>query len=88
MSDDDEIPEPCTDAAMLAGCTCRMSAVHSASIDPPEPVLDIGCPVHGKYRPGGVDADDERDRRIEDLEDACNDAADTWHDEMARRRIR
>lgn len=63
---DDEIPEPCTDAAMLAGCTCRLSAVHSASIDPPEPVLDINCPVHGKYRPGGIDPDDEADRRRED----------------------
>lgn len=62
---DDEVPEACTDAALARGCTCRLSAVNSASIDPPEPVLDIGCPVHGKYRPGGVDPDDERDQRLE-----------------------
>lgn len=86
--DDDEIPEPCTSAARAQGCSCRMESVNSASIDPPEPIVDIGCPVHGKYRPGGVDHDDERDRRIEDIEDACNDAEDAWGDEMARRRIR
>ena len=59
-------PEPCTSAARAAGCSCRMSTVNSATIDPPEPITDINCPVHGKYRPGGVDPDDERDARLED----------------------
>jgi hypothetical protein len=38
-------------------CTCRMSSVNSASIDPPEPILDPWCPLHGK------DPDDEREKR-------------------------
>lgn len=75
---DDEIPEPCTAEARGIGCTCRMSSVNSATIDPPEPVLDIGCPVHGKYRPGGIDPDDEADARREDAEfwDAIDRTAD------------
>lgn len=44
----DEKPEPCTDEARDAGCTCRLSTVNSATIDPPEPVLDEWCPVHGR----------------------------------------
>lgn len=63
---DDEIPEPCTCEARAEGCTCRMEPVNSASLDPPEPIVDRGCPVHGKYRPGGVDPDDERAVRQED----------------------
>lgn len=44
------------------GCTCRMSSVSSASIDPPEPMQDRNCPHHG-WAP---DPDDARDRAIED----------------------
>jgi hypothetical protein len=43
-------------------CTCRMSSVNTASIDPPEMVLNPRCPVHGKYR----DPDEEYERRRDD----------------------
>lgn len=49
-----EMPFFCT------GCTCRMTAVHSQSIDPPEPKIDPWCEIHG-YR----DADYERDSKID-----------------------
>jgi hypothetical protein len=32
----------------MKGCTCRMSVVHSIDIDPPEPIIDKWCPVHGR----------------------------------------
>jgi hypothetical protein len=54
----DREAEPCTEDAIRAGCTCRMSSVHSASIDPPEPVTDKYCPLHGH----APDPDDARDR--------------------------
>jgi len=41
----------------LYSCTCRMSPVNSASIDPPEPILDPWCPIHGK------DPDVEREKQ-------------------------
>jgi hypothetical protein len=47
-------------------CTCRMSSVNSASIDPPEPILDRWCPLHGK------DPDAEREKRRDDA------AWDNW----------
>lgn len=53
-----EQPEPCTRRAREYGCTCTMSSVNSASIDPPEPVLDPWCPVHG-----GRDPDRELEQR-------------------------
>jgi hypothetical protein len=43
-----DIPEPCTEEARELGCTCRMSPVHSTDIDPPEPIVDRWCPVHGR----------------------------------------
>ncbi len=47
---DDEDAEPCTSAARRAGCTCSMESVNSASIDPPEPIIERGCPLHGDHR--------------------------------------
>lgn len=41
-------PDMCTDEARALGCSCRLSSVNSASIDPPEPVMDEWCPVHGR----------------------------------------
>jgi hypothetical protein len=32
-------------------CTCRLETVSSASIDPPEMILDPWCPVHGTRDP-------------------------------------
>lgn len=52
-----ELPEPCTQVAYDLGCTCRMSTVNSASIDPPEPIVNEWCPVHGR------DPDQELQRR-------------------------
>ena len=59
MNPDDDKPEPCTVEARLQGCTCRMETVHSASIDPPEPIIEPWCPVHGNRDP---DAEYERRR--------------------------
>ena len=58
LSPSPDKPEPCTQAAREEGCTCRMETVHSVSIDPPEPILDPWCPVHGK----DPDAEYERQR--------------------------
>ena len=44
-------------------CTCRMSSVNTASIDPPELILNPWCPVHS-----GRDPDEENDRRRDDAE--------------------
>lgn len=57
----EEKPEPCTAEAREEGCTCGMESVNSASIDPPEPIINPWCPVHG-----GRDPDAERDRQIDD----------------------
>jgi hypothetical protein len=56
-----EPPEPCTSIARVGGCTCRMQSVNSASVDPPEPIVDGWCPLHG-----GRDPDAERDAQLED----------------------
>jgi hypothetical protein len=64
MTRDDAHHDPCTPGAREEGCTCRMSSVNSATIDPPEPVIDKYCPLHG-WAP---DPDDERQRRREDEE--------------------
>lgn len=56
--------EPCTGAAYRRGCTCRMSSVNTATIDPPEPVIDRHCPLHGSRR----DPDDARQQRLDDKE--------------------
>lgn len=39
--------DPCTDESRKHGCTCTMEHSHSASIDPPEPIVDSACPLHG-----------------------------------------
>lgn len=39
--------DPCTEEAREHGCTCSMESVNSASIDPPEPITDKDCPLHG-----------------------------------------
>lgn len=59
----DEASEPCTEGARRAGCTCTMESVHSASIDPPEPVTDRNCPLHGNL--AARDPDYARDIAIE-----------------------
>jgi hypothetical protein len=73
---DDEPTEPCTAKANAGGCTCRMSPVNSTTIDPPEPIIDGWCPLHGRRDP-----DQERDARIErewqDVVDFIND----WKDD-------
>jgi hypothetical protein len=58
-----DLPEPGTDEARGQGCTCRMSIVHSTDIDPPEPVLDKWCPVHG--RDPDLAYEEWRDRQYE-----------------------
>jgi hypothetical protein len=57
-----EKPEPCTEGAREGGCTCRMETVHSASIDPPEPIVDQWCPLHG-WRDADREYDEMRDRQ-------------------------
>lgn len=52
---------PCSAIARRHGCTCRMESVNSASIDPPEPIIDQWCPVHG-----GRDPDVEYEQQPED----------------------
>lgn len=42
-------------------CTCRLETVHSASIDPPEMILNPWCPRHG-----GRDPDAEYEQRRDD----------------------
>lgn len=53
---DDRTPEPCTQEARDEGCTCRMSSVHSASIDPPHEVINLNCPLHGNEAARDPDA--------------------------------
>jgi hypothetical protein len=69
---DDEPPEPCTAKANAGGCTCRMSPVNTTTIDPPEPIIDGWCPLHGRRDP-----DQERDQREEDR--FIQDWADSRH---------
>lgn len=60
----EEDAEPCTAAARDQGCTCSMETVHSASIDPPEPIVDRDCPLHGNSDPDRA-YDEMRDRQME-----------------------
>ena len=59
--EDADPPEPCTAEARMEGCTCSMESVNSASIDPPEPIINKWCPLHG-----GLDPDAEYERRRDD----------------------
>jgi len=60
MRIDRDVPDPCTQAARDRGCTCRMSTVHSASIDPPHEIINEWCPLHG-----GKDPDEEYEKARE-----------------------
>lgn len=60
-----EPAEPCTAAAQRAGCSCRMSSVNSATIDPPEPIIDAWCSLHG-WRDPDRERDEKRDREMDD----------------------
>lgn len=62
---DQEKPEPCTGMAREYGCTCRMETVNSASIDPPEPIVDPWCPLHGS-RDSDREYDEMRDDAMRD----------------------
>lgn len=55
-------PDPCTEEARDQGCICRMSITNSASIDPPEPVRNMNCPLHGNEAARDPDAAYERHR--------------------------
>lgn len=57
-----DIPEPCTWGAHNEGCSCHVPVAGPTAIDPPEPVVDRHCPLHGSER----DADYERDRQRDD----------------------
>jgi hypothetical protein len=54
--------DPCTQDAREAGCTCSMSSVDSASIDPPHEIIDKYCPLHGY----ALDPDYEHERQRDD----------------------
>jgi len=45
-------------------CTCRMPYVPSAALEPPEPILDRYCPVHGD---GGPDPDHALEARRDQI---------------------
>ena len=60
MNDRRDAPDPCTQEAREQGCTCRMSSVNSASIDPPHEIIDPWCPLHG-----GLDPDEEYEKKRE-----------------------
>jgi hypothetical protein len=60
-------PEPCTEEAREQGCICRMSAVHSASLEPSHVIIYEWCPIHGR------DPDDEMERRRDDAREAARD---------------
>jgi hypothetical protein len=47
-------------------CSCRLESVNSATIDPPEIIIDCHCPVHGD---GGPDPDEAYDRMRDDAND-------------------
>lgn len=57
-------PDPCTEDARAQGCTCRVAYIWSNAIDPPEPVRDRNCPLHGCE----PDPDEARERASEDRE--------------------
>ncbi len=60
IREQEEADEPCTDEAYARGCTCRMESVYATMIDPPEPIIDRFCPLHGR---------DDPDRRYDEMRD-------------------
>ncbi len=49
-------PEPCTKEAIDEGCTCGWSTINSASIDPTHEVVNLNCPLHGRWEASDPDA--------------------------------
>jgi hypothetical protein len=64
IADDEEAQEPCTDAARARGCSCRMQTVYATMIDPPEPIVDKFCPLHGGCDPDAA-YEKWRDKQME-----------------------
>lgn len=60
----EHVPDPCTEEAREQGCTCYLSPVNSASIDPPHEMIHPWCPLHGHR-----DADAEYERARDDAVD-------------------
>lgn len=56
-------PDPCTQEARDQGCTCTMEHSHSASIDPPEPIPNKYCPLHGWAQDPDDALDEQRELR-------------------------
>mgnify|MGYP001295900096 CR=1 FL=1 len=61
IREQEEADEPCTAEAYARGCTCRMESVHPTMIDPPEPIIDRFCPLHGRDDP-----DRKRDEMLDE----------------------
>jgi len=57
-----DVEADCVPAA--SACTCRMPYVSSAALEPPEPILDRYCPVHGD---GGPDPDHALEARRDQI---------------------
>ena len=53
----DEVPA-------ISECTCTPRYASSAALEPPEPILDRYCPLHGD---GGPDPDAARDARLDQI---------------------
>ena len=60
-----EKPEPCTDEAREAGCTCFIPTAGAHDLDPPEPKRDKHCPLHGWARDPDDAYEEWRERRDE-----------------------
>jgi hypothetical protein len=56
-----------------AVCSCTMPYVDSATVDPPEPILDRYCPIHGD---GGPDPDAALEAQREAIRDRKADLLD------------
>ena len=67
--------EPEDNEVGVGDCTCRLSSINSASIEPPHRIVNPWCPVHG-----GRDADAEYDaKRDEPAEPFWNcDGEEEW----------
>lgn len=59
------IQDICEDfcAGMERECICRMETVNTASIDPPEMIVNRDCPVHGSPRDPDAEYERQRDER-------------------------
>jgi len=43
-----DLSTPCSEASLRRGCTCMSRFPDSASLEPPEPIIDRNCPLHGR----------------------------------------